>query len=110
MSRAWSELRIGANGSGKTSIIECLKYVCSGEFPPLSDKGKSFVHDPDSCGEPIVKGQIKLAFKTSADKNVIAIKSFQVTAQKGRRTFKLIDSVLSTTDEQGIILLLETLS
>lgn len=33
--------------------------------------------------------------------SVIACKSFQVTAQKGRRTFKLIDSVLSTTDESG---------
>ncbi|SPR01536.1 unnamed protein product (mitochondrion) [Plasmodiophora brassicae] len=92
---------VGSNGSGKTTIIECLKYVCSGEFPPLSDKGKSFVHDPDACGEPVVKGQIKLAFRTAAGASVIACKSFQVTAQKGRRTFKLIDSVLSTTDESG---------
>lgn len=25
---------VGANGCGKTTIIECLKYICTGSFPP----------------------------------------------------------------------------
>ena len=54
---------VGANGSGKTvrssnldvprlnvccvqTIIEALKFVCTGSQPPLSDTGKAFVHDP----------------------------------------------------------------
>uniref|UniRef100_A0A8B9R863 RAD50 homolog, double strand break repair protein n=1 Tax=Astyanax mexicanus TaxID=7994 RepID=A0A8B9R863_ASTMX len=36
---------VGPNGAGKTTIIECLKYVTSGDFPPGS-KGNTFVHDP----------------------------------------------------------------
>ena len=36
---------VGANGSGKTTIIESLKYICTGSQPPLSDGGKSFIHD-----------------------------------------------------------------
>lgn len=39
-------LILGPNGTGKTTIIEALKYATSGEFPPGSDRGKSFIHDP----------------------------------------------------------------
>jgi len=39
-------LILGPNGTGKTTIIEALKYATTGEFPPSSDKGKSFIHDP----------------------------------------------------------------
>jgi len=39
-------LILGPNGTGKTTIIEALKYATTGEFPPGSDKGKSFIHDP----------------------------------------------------------------
>lgn len=36
----------GHNGAGKTTIIECLKLITTGSFPPNSDKGKTFVLDP----------------------------------------------------------------
>jgi DNA repair protein RAD50 len=39
-------LILGANGTGKTTIIEALKFITSGEYPPDSDRGKSFVHEP----------------------------------------------------------------
>ena len=38
-------LIVGENGSGKTTIIECLKYATTGEQPPNS-KGGAFLHDP----------------------------------------------------------------
>lgn len=37
---------VGANGCGKTTIIECLKYACTGMLPPGARSGQSFVHDP----------------------------------------------------------------
>ncbi|KAI8388331.1 uncharacterized protein BYT42DRAFT_471012, partial [Radiomyces spectabilis] len=37
-------LIVGPNGSGKTTIIECLKYACTGDLPPNS-KGGAFIHD-----------------------------------------------------------------
>lgn len=37
---------LGDNGSGKTSILEILKYAITGCFPPGSGNGKWFVHDP----------------------------------------------------------------
>lgn len=39
-------LIVGYNGSGKTTIIECLKYATTGELPPNS-KGGAFIHDPN---------------------------------------------------------------
>ncbi len=41
-------LIVGYNGSGKTTIIECLKYATTGELPPNS-KGGAFIHDPKVC-------------------------------------------------------------
>ena len=39
----------GHNGSGKTSIIECLKFACTGETPH-GNKG-NFVHSPKLADE-----------------------------------------------------------
>jgi DNA repair protein RAD50 len=43
-------LIVGYNGSGKTTIIECLKYATTGELPPNS-KGGAFIHDPKVISE-----------------------------------------------------------
>ncbi|CAL8144103.1 unnamed protein product [Orchesella dallaii] len=39
-------LILGVNGSGKTTIIEALKFAITNQFPPNSSKGASFVNDP----------------------------------------------------------------
>jgi hypothetical protein len=39
------------NGCGKTTIIESLKYICTGALPPGgATTGQSFVHDPRIAG------------------------------------------------------------
>jgi hypothetical protein len=35
------------------TIIESLKFACTGQQPPLSDGGKSFVHDPKVTTKPL---------------------------------------------------------
>jgi len=92
---------IGANGSGKTTIIEALKFACTGQQPPLSDSGKSFVHDPKIVGSSLVKGQIKLGFKTADGKPVLAISSFQLSQKKNKREYKTLESVLRTINPAG---------
>lgn len=37
-------LIVGTNGSGKTTVIEALKFMISGEEPPLSDSRRNFLH------------------------------------------------------------------
>jgi hypothetical protein len=40
---------VGANGSGKTTIIEALKYALTGELPPSTAHGQAFIFDPKAC-------------------------------------------------------------
>jgi DNA repair protein RAD50 len=39
-------LIVGANGAGKTTIIECLRMATTGQLPPHTRSGQSFIHDP----------------------------------------------------------------
>ncbi|XP_071036985.1 DNA repair protein RAD50 [Parasteatoda tepidariorum] len=76
-------LILGPNGSGKTTIIECLRYVTTGEAPPNSDRGGSFVHDPKLAGEHEVKGQVKLQFRDVVGQKVIVTRSIMVSQAVG---------------------------
>jgi DNA repair protein RAD50 len=53
-------LIVGENGCGKTTVIECLKYALTGETPPGSNAGKTFVHDPAIFRGNSALGQVKL--------------------------------------------------
>lgn len=64
-------LIVGNNGCGKTSVIEALKFIISGEEPPLSDSRRNFLHTsnkPNNCfdkGTPYAS--IELLFQNSRD-------------------------------------------
>lgn len=89
-------LIVGPNGAGKTTIIECLKLSCTGELPPNARSGQSFIHDPKVAGETETKAQIKLRFKTAVAKDVVCIRSFQLTQKASKMEYKAIESVLQT--------------
>eukprot|EP00917_Polyrhabdina_sp_WS-2016_P016476 GHVP01035607.1.p1 GENE.GHVP01035607.1~~GHVP01035607.1.p1 ORF type:complete len:1055 (-),score=284.46 GHVP01035607.1:141-3305(-) len=100
-------LIVGQNGAGKTTIVESLKMSCTGELPPNSNKGHSFVHDPKILGVPEVKGQIRLKFQTLDDKEISTTRSFQLTNSKDSKgkskvQFKALETALKvlTTDGQ----------
>lgn len=86
-------LIVGYNGSGKTTIIECLKYATTGELPPNS-KGGAFIHDPKLAGEREVQAQVKLKFKTPPDCEYIVTRNMQLTVKKSQRSMKTLESSL----------------
>ncbi|OAQ79332.1 DNA repair protein Rad50 [Purpureocillium lilacinum] len=86
-------LIVGYNGSGKTTIIECLKYATTGELPPNS-KGGAFIHDPKLCGEKEVMAQVKLQFRSINDRQHVATRSMQLTVKKTTRSQKTLDCSL----------------
>ncbi|PVV01925.1 hypothetical protein BB560_003635 [Smittium megazygosporum] len=86
-------LIVGRNGSGKTTIIECLKYATTGELPPNS-KGGAFVHDPKLAGETAVKAQVKLKFKNINNKDMVCTRSLQVTQKKTTVSMQTLEGVL----------------
>ncbi|ODH50237.1 hypothetical protein GX48_03659 [Paracoccidioides brasiliensis] len=86
-------LIVGYNGSGKTTIIECLKYATTGDLPPNS-KGGAFIHDPKLCGEKEVLAQVKLSFKSITGAKMVATRSLQLTVKKTARQQKTLEGQL----------------
>ncbi|OJJ49329.1 hypothetical protein ASPZODRAFT_1454000 [Penicilliopsis zonata CBS 506.65] len=86
-------LIVGYNGSGKTTIIECLKYATTGDLPPNS-KGGAFIHDPKLCGEKEVLAQVKLSFKSTSGAKMVATRSLQLTVKKTTRQQKSLEGQL----------------
>ncbi|CAZ80011.1 unnamed protein product [Tuber melanosporum] len=86
-------LIVGYNGSGKTTIIECLKYATTGDLPPNS-KGGAFIHDPKMCGEKEVLAQVKLSFKSTSDAKMVCTRSLQLTVKKTTRQQKTLEGQL----------------
>jgi DNA repair protein RAD50 len=72
--------------------------ACTGELPPNTRSGQSFIHDPKVAGETEVKAQIKLRFLTEHRGPVIVIRSFQLTQKKTNMQFKALDNTLQTYD------------
>ncbi|KAJ9220450.1 hypothetical protein DTO169C6_7194 [Paecilomyces variotii] len=86
-------LIVGYNGSGKTTIIECLKYATTGELPPNS-KGGAFIHDPKLCGEKEVLAQVKISFQSTSGAKMVATRSLQLTVKKLTRQQKTLEGQL----------------
>ncbi|NWR14752.1 RAD50 protein, partial [Emberiza fucata] len=87
---------VGPNGAGKTTIIECLKYISTGDFPP-GTKGKTFVHDPKIANETDVRAQIRLQFR-DVNGEVMAVQRSMICTQKSKEPeFKTLESVITKT-------------
>lgn len=93
-------LIVGSNGSGKTTIIECLKYATTGDLPPNS-KGGAFVHDPKITGEKDVRAQVKLAFTSANALNMIVTRNIQLLTKKTTSTFKTLEGQLVIVNGNG---------
>lgn len=84
---------VGPNGSGKTTIIECLKYATTGELPPNS-KGGAFIHDPKLCGEKEVLAQVKVSFRSTENVKMVVTRNLQLTVKKTSRSMKTLEGNL----------------
>ncbi|CCM03496.1 uncharacterized protein FIBRA_05630 [Fibroporia radiculosa] len=92
---------VGHNGSGKTTIIECLKYATTGDQPP-NTRGGAFVHDPKMANEKEVKAQVKLRFYAANHTRMLAVRNLSVTMKKnGALTMKTLESILALADEKN---------
>jgi DNA repair protein RAD50 len=85
-------------GCGKTTIIEALKYSVTGSLPPGNKSGQSFVHDPKSIGQSVVKASIKLRFNNRGHQSMVVIRSMEVTQKKSTASFKALDGIIRTVN------------
>ncbi|KAG5221328.1 DNA repair protein [Salix suchowensis] len=83
---------VGHNGSGKTTIIECLKRSAA------NTRGGAFVHDPKMANEKEVKAQVKLRFRAANGTRMLAVRNLSVTVKKTGLTMKTLESILALDD------------
>jgi DNA repair protein RAD50 len=87
-------LIVGLNGSGKTTIIECLRYATTGELPPNSATGGAWIRDPKLCGENEVLAQVRLAFDSTSGAKMIVNRNIQLTLRNVTRNQKTLEATL----------------
>lgn len=87
-------LIVGANGVGKTTIIECLLYAMAGELPGGKTGGSAFVQDPRISKSSQVMAQVKLEFVDVKGSKGTISRSMSATLRSGSQapTFKTVDS------------------
>ncbi|XP_016919261.1 DNA repair protein RAD50 isoform X1 [Apis cerana] len=91
-------LILGPNGTGKTTIIEALKFATCGEFPPGSDRGKSFIHDPTLSTTSSVRGVIRAEIIDVIGNIYTICRTIESTKANVTR-FKTLDSALSRVNK-----------
>lgn len=87
-------LIVGWNGSGKTTIIESLKYATTGDLPPNSKTQGAFIHDPKLCNEKEMLAQVKLSFRATSGVRMVATRNLQLTIKKNTRSQKTLEGSL----------------
>ncbi|KAF4550770.1 DNA repair protein RAD50-like protein [Elsinoe fawcettii] len=87
-------LIVGFNGSGKTTIIECLKYATTGEMPEGAKVGGAWIHDPKLTGERETLGQVRLSFRNGRGERMILTRNVQLTVTRTSRSFKALETSL----------------
>ncbi|XP_059141794.1 DNA repair protein RAD50-like [Physella acuta] len=99
-------LILGPNGTGKTTIIECLKYAATGDMPPgtKGPGGAAFVHDPKLAKESEIKAQVKMMIRdiTGTTCTVQRSMTARVKDGKGKKVeMKTLDGVLTRLTPNG---------
>ncbi|KYQ93083.1 DNA recombination/repair protein [Tieghemostelium lacteum] len=94
-------LLVGSNGAGKTTVIECLKYITTGEMPPNCSNGQAFIHDTKIANETEVKAQIKMRFKNPNGKPIVATRSLSLIQKASKQEYRQIDSSLQSYNTEG---------
>ncbi|XP_076682274.1 DNA repair protein rad50 [Andrena cerasifolii] len=92
-------LILGPNGTGKTTIIEALKYACCGEFPPNSDRGKFFIHDPHLTTSTTVRGVVKAEIVEATGNIYTICRTIEARKANVQVIFKTLCNALSRMDK-----------
>jgi DNA repair protein RAD50 len=84
--------------TGKTTIIECLKYATTSDMPP-NTKGVSFLFDPKLIDQIETRGRIKLFFKDTSGLGVQVQKNMCTTQKAKKLEFRTLETIISRYDK-----------
>jgi len=90
-------LIVGQNGSGKTTIIECLKFAFTGMQPPNTKVGGAFIHDPKLGNDKQVRALVRVSFKGADGTALVISRRLELTVKKTARSLKTLESSLNVS-------------
>ncbi|KAI0981679.1 hypothetical protein GJ496_003107 [Pomphorhynchus laevis] len=96
-------LIVGPNGTGKTTVIECLRYATTGELPPGSKQGGAFVFDPKMAGYSEVRGQVRLSFVDVTGKTMRVQRSLMASVKKSGVSMKTLEGLIVREGTDGAV-------
>ncbi|KAK6387149.1 DNA repair protein rad50 [Exophiala oligosperma] len=88
-------LIVGQNGSGKTTIIEALKFAFTGMQPPNTKVGGAFINDPKLGNEKNVKAMVRVAFKDAKGTSYVISRRLELSVKKTARSLKSLEVSLN---------------
>lgn len=86
-------LIVGPNGTGKTTIVEALKYATTGALPPNSKSG-AFVHDPRLAQEAETRAQVMMKFTSCGGKEHLVVRGMAHSLGRTKQETKTLESAL----------------
>lgn len=92
---------VGQNGCGKTTVIEALKFACSGKVPDGTGSGYSFVNDPKLNGKVTTKAQIRLRLYDQTGKQHTILRAMQAESRPNSAKFTRLDTVVLVKEDGG---------
>lgn len=94
-------LILGKNGSGKTTIIEALRFALCGITPPYSNNGRTFVRDPRLDGKTEMKGAVKLRFRAINGKGIYCARMMQLNFANQKDEIRKAEQYLKIRQPNG---------
>eukprot|EP00960_Hanusia_phi_P016635 489746-Hanusia_phi.AAC.8 len=95
-------LILGKNGSGKTTIIECLRMSTSGALPPNASSGQSFVHDPRASNRTKTSSLIRMMFTRLNGEQVTVKQTFELANKsEHKQQFRKVSCEIGIKSAKG---------
>ncbi|KAL3276521.1 hypothetical protein HHI36_011898 [Cryptolaemus montrouzieri] len=94
-------LLVGQNGCGKTTILEAIKFACTGDLPTGTSRGQGFVHDPKISERTETRGQIRLKLSDVKGDTYTINRAVKLQQKANSMSFSSMDSAVSLVRATG---------
>ena len=94
-------LLLGRNGSGKSTVLEVLRFLLCGSYPPSTANGRAFLRDPALDSQSETKACAKLVFRTVGGQRFLCSRSVKLARGLKKDLFAHMEQYLSYLKDEN---------